>query len=67
MIFPLTSERLFPSCAGCRDLPDDVVLSVPLTFAGGNWAVLSDVTIGQDLSERLRLYANEIRQFSVTK
>lgn len=48
---------------GYHDLPEGVVLSVPLTFTDGKWSMLSDVTVGEDLKERLQLSANEIRQF----
>lgn len=50
------------SCVGHHDLPEDVVLSVPLTFKAGDWSALSDVTVGEDLKKRLQLSANEIKQ-----
>lgn len=51
------------SCVGYDDLPEGVVLSVPLTFMAGEWSVLSDVTVGDDLKKRLQLSADEIKQF----
>lgn len=51
------------SYVGYYDLPDGVVLSIPLTFTDGKWSILSDVNIGVDLKERLQLSANEIIQF----
>lgn len=48
--------------AGCSDLPDDAVLSVPVTFADGKWSVLADVSVGDELKERLWLAAGEIRR-----
>ncbi|XP_011604432.2 putative malate dehydrogenase 1B [Takifugu rubripes] len=54
-------------CSGYHDLPDGVVLSVPLTFTDGKWSALSDVTIGVDLKERLQHSANEIGQFLTAK
>lgn len=54
---------LLASCVGYYDLPDGIVLSVPLTFTDGKWFALSDVTIGVDLKERLQHSANEIGQF----
>lgn len=51
------------SRVGYHDLPEGVVLSVPLTFKAGDWSVLSDVTVGEDLRKRLLLSANEIKQF----
>lgn len=53
------------SCVGYDDLPEGVVLSVPLTFMAGEWSVLSDVTVGEDLKKRLQLSADEIKQFSL--
>lgn len=51
------------SRVGYHDLPEGVVLSVPLTFKAGDWSVLSDVTVGEDLRKRLQLSAKEIKQF----
>ncbi|XP_061654863.1 putative malate dehydrogenase 1B isoform X1 [Phyllopteryx taeniolatus] len=49
-------------CAGHYDLPGDVVLSVPVTFTDGQWSAMSDVTVGDDLKERLHLSASELRK-----
>ncbi|XP_044043983.1 putative malate dehydrogenase 1B isoform X2 [Siniperca chuatsi] len=49
-------------CPGYYNLPDDIVLSVPVTFTDGKWSVLSDVTVGDELKERLQLSASELRQ-----
>lgn len=51
------------SSVGYDDLPEGVVLSVPLTFMAGEWSILSDVTVGEDLKKRLQLSADEIKQF----
>nr|XP_046238892.1 putative malate dehydrogenase 1B [Scatophagus argus] len=47
-------------CPEYYNLPDGIVLSVPVTFAEGKWSVLSDVTVGDELKERLRRYAREL-------
>lgn len=39
------------------------MLSVPLTFKAGEWSVLSDVTVGENLKRWLQLSADEIKQF----
>ncbi|XP_030265539.1 putative malate dehydrogenase 1B [Sparus aurata] len=49
-------------CTGYYDLPDGIVLSVPITFVDGKWSVLFDVTVGEELKERLHLSASELRQ-----
>ncbi|XP_054629660.1 putative malate dehydrogenase 1B [Dunckerocampus dactyliophorus] len=49
-------------CTGCYNLPDDVVLSVPVTFTDGQWSVVPDVTVGEDLKQKLHRYASELRQ-----
>ncbi|XP_038574952.1 putative malate dehydrogenase 1B isoform X2 [Micropterus salmoides] len=49
-------------CPGYYNLPEGVVLSVPVTFGDGKWSVLSDVLVGDELKERLQLSANELRQ-----
>lgn len=49
-------------CVGHYDLPDGIVLSVPVTFTDGKWSVLLDVTVGDELKERLQLSASEIRR-----
>uniref|UniRef100_UPI0037E7BBA0 putative malate dehydrogenase 1B n=1 Tax=Semicossyphus pulcher TaxID=241346 RepID=UPI0037E7BBA0 len=50
------------SCPGYYNLPDGIVLSVPVTFTGGKWSVLFDVTVGDELKEKLQLFASEVRQ-----
>lgn len=49
-------------CVGHYDLPGGIVLSVPVTFTDGKWSVLLDVTVGDELKERLQLSASEIRR-----
>ncbi|XP_036947335.1 putative malate dehydrogenase 1B isoform X2 [Acanthopagrus latus] len=49
-------------CTGYYDLPDGIVLSVPVTFKDGKWSVLFDVTVGEKLKERLHLSASELMQ-----
>ncbi|XP_078099583.1 putative malate dehydrogenase 1B [Sander vitreus] len=49
-------------CPGYYNLPDGIVLSIPVTFTDGRWSVLWDVTVGDELKERLQLYASELRQ-----
>ncbi|KAI3365940.1 hypothetical protein L3Q82_009774, partial [Scortum barcoo] len=49
-------------CPGDYDLPDDIVLSVPVTFADGKWCVLSDVS-GEELKGRLQLSVSELKQY----
>ncbi|KAM3585090.1 uncharacterized protein V6R79_007265 [Siganus canaliculatus] len=49
-------------CSGHRDLPDGVVLSLPVTFSDGTWSVLPDVFVGDELKEKLQLFASELRQ-----
>lgn len=48
--------------AGRYDLPDGAVLSVPVTFTDGKWSALADVSVGDELRERLELSASEIRR-----
>lgn len=55
-------DRLLATCVGYYDLPDGIVLSVPITFMDGKWSVLFDVTVGEELKERLHLSASELRQ-----
>lgn len=55
-------DRLLATCVGYYDLPDGIVLSVPITFVDGKWSVLFDVTVGEELKERLHLSASELRQ-----
>lgn len=47
---------------GYYNLPDGIVISVPVTFTGGKWSVLFDATVGDELKERLQLSARELRQ-----
>ncbi|XP_042368979.1 putative malate dehydrogenase 1B [Plectropomus leopardus] len=49
-------------CPGDYNIPDGIVFSVPVTFTDGRWSVLHDVTIGDELKERLHLSATELRQ-----
>ncbi|KAK2856833.1 hypothetical protein Q5P01_005568 [Channa striata] len=49
-------------CPGYYDLPESVILSVPVTFADGKWSVLFDVTVEEELKERLQLSASELTQ-----
>ncbi|XP_022624095.1 putative malate dehydrogenase 1B [Seriola dumerili] len=49
-------------CPGYYNLPDGIVLSVPVTFTEGKWSVLFDVTVGDELKERLQLSASELRR-----
>ncbi|XP_061841099.1 putative malate dehydrogenase 1B isoform X2 [Nerophis lumbriciformis] len=49
-------------CTGHYDLPGDVVLSVPVTFADGLWSAVPDVTVGDDLKQKLLLSASELRK-----
>uniref|UniRef100_A0A3Q1HCU8 Lactate/malate dehydrogenase C-terminal domain-containing protein n=1 Tax=Anabas testudineus TaxID=64144 RepID=A0A3Q1HCU8_ANATE len=55
-------------CPGYCDLPDGIILSVPVTFTQGKWSVLFDVTVGNELKERLHLSASKVQQVcQVTK
>ncbi|XP_056226879.1 putative malate dehydrogenase 1B [Seriola aureovittata] len=49
-------------CPGYYNLPDGIVLSVPVTFTEGKWSVLFDVTVGDELKEKLQLSASELRR-----
>ncbi|XP_075950591.1 putative malate dehydrogenase 1B [Anarhichas minor] len=49
-------------CPGDYNLPDGVVLSLPVTFTDGKWSVRFDVTVGDELKERLQLSASELKQ-----
>ncbi|KAL6115443.1 mdh1b [Pungitius sinensis] len=49
-------------CPGDYNLPDGVVLSLPVNFTGGKWGVLPDAAIGDELKERLRFSAMELLQ-----
>lgn len=62
----LNSEMWCPwLLVGLYNLPDGVVLSVPVTFTDGKWSVLFEVTVGDELKERLQLSASELRQVYV--
>lgn len=62
-IGPYLFIGIFGPYLGHDDLPEGVVLSVPLTFVAGEWSVLSDVTVSEDLKKRLQLSADEIKRF----
>jgi len=47
---------------GDYNLPDGIVLSVPVIFTDRKWSVLSDVTREDNLKERLEIAASELRQ-----
>uniref|UniRef100_UPI003AB0543D putative malate dehydrogenase 1B n=1 Tax=Centroberyx gerrardi TaxID=166262 RepID=UPI003AB0543D len=49
-------------CPDQYNLPDGTVFSIPVTFKEGKWSALFDATIGDELRERLRLSADELRQ-----
>uniref|UniRef100_A0A672YVI8 Malate dehydrogenase 1B, NAD (soluble) n=1 Tax=Sphaeramia orbicularis TaxID=375764 RepID=A0A672YVI8_9TELE len=49
-------------CLGKYDLPEDVILSVPVTFTAGKWSVVPEVNIEDKLRDKLRLSATELRQ-----
>ncbi|KAK5847618.1 hypothetical protein PBY51_016732 [Eleginops maclovinus] len=49
-------------CPGDYNLPEGIVLSVPVTFTDRKWSVLSDVTLEDDLKERLQIAARELKQ-----
>lgn len=48
--------------SGHFDLPEGIVISVPVTFKGGEWSVFKDVTVKGELEERLQLLASEIEE-----
>ncbi|XP_056157069.1 putative malate dehydrogenase 1B [Lampris incognitus] len=49
-------------CRGQYGLPDGTVFSVPVTFKDGEWSVLLDLTVGEELRERLQLSSVELEQ-----
>ncbi|KAI4831403.1 hypothetical protein KUCAC02_000945 [Chaenocephalus aceratus] len=49
-------------CPGDYNLPDGIVLSVPVIFTDRKWSVLSDVTREDNLKKRLEIAASELRQ-----
>ncbi|XP_019963520.2 putative malate dehydrogenase 1B [Paralichthys olivaceus] len=48
-------------CPGSYNLPDGIVLSVPVTFSDGKWS-LFNVAVGDELKERLQVSASELLQ-----
>ncbi|CAN9498423.1 unnamed protein product [Ophioblennius macclurei] len=50
------------TCAGHFDVPEGVVMSVPVTFKEGKCSVLSDLSVGEKLKERLQLFVSELLQ-----
>ncbi|XP_051914739.1 putative malate dehydrogenase 1B isoform X3 [Hippocampus zosterae] len=61
----LTPSQVFSVGVSCTDhyeLPGDVILSVPVTFTDGQWSVVSDVTVGDDLKQKLHLFASNLRK-----
>ncbi|XP_062236476.1 putative malate dehydrogenase 1B [Platichthys flesus] len=48
-------------CPGRFNLPDGIVLSVPVTFTDDKWS-LFDVPVGYELNERLQVSASELMQ-----
>lgn len=48
--------------AGEYNLPDGIVLSLPVNFTGGKLGVLSEATIGDELKEKLCFFARELMQ-----
>ncbi|KAM3857152.1 putative malate dehydrogenase 1B [Diretmus argenteus] len=49
-------------CPGQYNLPDGIVVSIPVTFKDGKWSMLFDAATGDELKDRLRLCADELRQ-----
>ncbi|XP_040035555.2 putative malate dehydrogenase 1B isoform X1 [Gasterosteus aculeatus] len=49
-------------CQGEYNLPDGIVLSLPVNFTGGKLGVLSEATIGDELKEKLCFFARELMQ-----
>ncbi|XP_019733933.1 putative malate dehydrogenase 1B isoform X2 [Hippocampus comes] len=61
----LTPSQVFSVGVSCTDhyeLPGDVILSVPVMFTDGQWSVVSDVTVGDDLKQKLHLFASNLRK-----
>nr|XP_020447642.1 putative malate dehydrogenase 1B isoform X1 [Monopterus albus] len=54
-------------CPGYYSLPDGIVLSIPVTFAGGKWSALFDATVGDELKEKLQLSASELRKKNISE
>ncbi|XP_068446421.1 putative malate dehydrogenase 1B isoform X2 [Clinocottus analis] len=60
-----TPDEVFSLGVLCPDdynLPDGIVLSLPVTFTNGKWSALLSVTVGDELMKRLQLYASELSQ-----
>lgn len=55
-------HQCFCLLAGDYNLPDDIILSVPVTFKDGQWSLLRDVSVREELKERLELSARELSQ-----
>lgn len=51
---------------GHYNLPDGVVFSMPVTFKNGKWTVF-DVTVGDELREKLQLSADELREVRTSR
>ncbi|KAM8904094.1 putative malate dehydrogenase 1B isoform 2-T2 [Spinachia spinachia] len=49
-------------CQGDYNLPDGIVLSLPVNFTSGKWGVLSEAAIGDELKERLWFSSRELMQ-----
>ncbi|TKS66338.1 putative malate dehydrogenase 1B [Collichthys lucidus] len=49
-------------CPGFHDLPEGIVLSVPVSFVDGKWSVRFDVPVEDELKERLKISASELKQ-----
>ncbi|XP_072305076.1 putative malate dehydrogenase 1B [Eucyclogobius newberryi] len=49
-------------CAGFLDLPDGLVLSVPVQFSDGSWTLLSDLNIHRRIRETLLQCSKELPQ-----
>ncbi|XP_034033333.1 putative malate dehydrogenase 1B [Thalassophryne amazonica] len=49
-------------CQGQFDVSEDIVFSIPVTFTEGKWSAVVDVTIEDELKERLARFSNELRQ-----
>ena len=52
---------------GYYNLPDGIVISVPVTFTDGKWSVVFDVTVGDELKKKLQLSGSELRQVCQVK
>ncbi|XP_053742705.1 putative malate dehydrogenase 1B [Synchiropus splendidus] len=62
---PSPSEGLLSVGVICSEqysLPEGIVLSVPVTFADGMWSIFTDVTMGDELQDRLEMSAKQVEQ-----